>query len=181
MKKILQRAVRTKAHNSMYVVLTIGVTMFFVYTGLVGNSQMISVMDSIEYTLPVWMTALVCILAVFSFVYYRYLCIYTLDEKMKDYGILVSMGYNQKRVSEAFLRSMAKSMLRALLWGLLAGTLLYFIILNILNHVLDMDFHTVPFTGIYFGGDSVCSSLSHKCCLFEESYKWLGDIRYAEL
>ena len=152
MKNILQRAVRTKAHNSMYVVLTIGVTMFFVYTGLVGNSQMISVMDSIEYTLPVWMTALVCILAVFSFVYYRYLCIYTLDEKMKDYGILVSMGYNQKRVSEAFLRSMAKSMLRALLWGLLAGTLLYFIILNILNHVLNMDFHTVPLQGYILVG-----------------------------
>ena len=79
LKNILQRAVRTKAHSSMYIMLTIGVAMFFVYTGLVGNSQMVSVMDSIEYTLPVWMTALICILAVFSFVYYRYLCIYTLD------------------------------------------------------------------------------------------------------
>lgn len=115
MKKILQRAVRTKAHSSMYIMLTIGVAMFFVYTGLVSNSQMVSVMDSIEYTLPVWMTALICILAVFSFVYYRYLCIYTLDEKMKDYGILVSMGYNQKRISEAFLWIMAKSMLRRIL------------------------------------------------------------------
>ena len=152
MKKILQRAVRTKAHSSMYIMLTIGVAMFFVYTGLVGNSQMVSVMDSIEYTLPVWMTALICILAVFSFVYYRYLCIYTLDEKMKDYGILVSMGYNQKRISEAFLRIMAKSMLQALLRGLLAGTLIYFIILNILNHVLDMDFHAVPLQGYILVG-----------------------------
>ena len=152
MKKILQRAVRTKAHSSMYIMLTIGVAMFSVYTGLVGNSQMVSVMDSIEYTLPVWMTALICILAVFSFVYYRYLCIYTLDEKMKDYGILVSMGYNQKRISEAFLWIMAKSMLQALLWGLLAGTLLYFIILNILNHVLDMDFHAVPLQGYILVG-----------------------------
>ena len=57
----------------MYIMLTIGVAMFFVYTGLVSNSQMVSVMDSIEYTLPVWMTALICILAVFSFVYYLYL------------------------------------------------------------------------------------------------------------
>ncbi len=152
MKKILQRAVRTKAHSSMYIMLTIGVAMFFVYTGLVGNSQMVSVMDSIEYTLPVWMTALICILAVFSFVYYRYLCIYTLDEKMKDYGILVSMGYNQKRISEAFLWIMAKSMLQALLWGLLAGTLIYFIILNILNYVLDMDFHAVPLQGYILVG-----------------------------
>ena len=152
MKKILQRAIRTKAHSSMYIMLTIGVAMFFVYTELVCNSQMISVMNSIEYTLPVWMTALICILAVFSFVYYRYLCIYTLDEKMKDYGILVSMGYNQKRISEAFLWIMAKSMLQALLWGLLAGTLLYFIILNILNHVLDMDFHAVPLQGYILVG-----------------------------
>ncbi len=99
MKKILQRAVRTKAHSSMYIMLTIGVAMFFVYTGLVSNSQMISVMDSIEYTLPVWMTALICILAVFSFVYYRYLCIYTLDEKMKDYGILYAAVYLINAVS----------------------------------------------------------------------------------
>jgi hypothetical protein len=86
---------------------------------------MVSVMDSIEYTLPVWMTALICILAVFSFVYYRYLCIYTLDEKMKDYGILVSMGYNQKRISEAFLWIMAKSMLRRLLPHHVFFTLVY--------------------------------------------------------
>ncbi len=99
MKNILQRAVRTKAHSSMYIMLTIGIAMFFVYTGLVSNSQMISVMDSIEYTLPVWMTALVCILAVFSFVYYRYLCIYTLDEKMKDYGILYAAVYLINAVS----------------------------------------------------------------------------------
>ena len=36
-------------------------------------------------------------------------------------------------------------------------------------------------TGVYSGGGSVCSSLSHKCSLFGESYEWLGDIRYAEL
>lgn len=152
MKKILQKAIMTNAHGSLYVMLTIGVAMFFVYTELVGNSQMIRVMDSIEYTLPIWMTALICILAVFSFVYYRYLCIYTLDEKMKDYGILVSMGYNQKRISEAFLQSMAKPMLRALLYGLLAGTLIYVIILHILNHVLDMDFHAVPVQGYILTG-----------------------------
>lgn len=78
----------------MYSMLTVSIAMFFIYTGVAGNSQVISVMSSIEYTLPIWMTALICILAVFSFVYYHYLCVYTLDEKMKDYGILVSMGYN---------------------------------------------------------------------------------------
>lgn len=152
MKKILQRALRTKAHNSMYIMLTVSIAMFFVYTGLAGNSQMISVMSSIEYTLPIWMTALICILAVFSFVYYHYLCTYTLDEKMKDYGILVSMGYNQKRISEAFLRIIAKSMVRALLCGLLAGTLLYFIILNTLNRVLNTDFHAFPLQGYILVG-----------------------------
>ena len=81
MKEILYRAVNTKVHSSMYIMLVISIAMFFVYTGLIGNSQMISVMASIEYTLPIWMTALLCILAIFSFVYYRYLCVYTLEEK----------------------------------------------------------------------------------------------------
>lgn len=152
MKILLQKAIKTKSHNSMYIMLTISIAMFFIYTGLVSNSQMISVMSSIEYTLPVWMTALICILAVFSFVYYHYLCVYTLDEKMKDYGILVSMGYNQKRISKDFLRMIAKSMVRALLYGLLAGTLIYFIILNILNCVLNTDFHTFPLQGYILVG-----------------------------
>ncbi|MDE5699781.1 MAG: ABC transporter permease [Lachnospiraceae bacterium] len=152
MKTLLQRAINTKAHNSMYIMLTISIAMFFVYTGLVSNSQMNSVMSSIEYTLPIWMTALICILAVFSFVYYHYLCAYTLDEKMKDYGILVSMGYNQKRISEDFLRIIAKSMVRALLYGLLAGTLIYFILLNSLNRVLNTDFHTFPLWGYILVG-----------------------------
>lgn len=152
MKKIPQRAIRTKAHNSMYIMLTISIAMFFVYTGLASNSQIISVMNSIEYTLPIWMTALICILAVFSFIYYHYLCVYTLDEKMKDYGILVSMGYSQKRISEAFLRIIARSMLRALLCGLLAGTLIYFMILNILNRVLNTDFHSFPLQGYILVG-----------------------------
>ena len=104
MKEILYRAVNTKVHSSMYIMLVISIAMFFVYTGLIGNSQMISVMASIEYTLPIWMTALLCILAIFSFVYYRYLCVYTLEEKMKEYGILISMGYGRKHISEAFLR-----------------------------------------------------------------------------
>jgi len=147
LKKILQKAIKTKAHNNMYIILTILIAMFFVYTGLAGNSQIISAMSSIEYTLPIWMTALICILAVFSFVYYRYLCVYILDEKMKDYGILVSMGYNQKYISEAFLRIIVKSMMRALLCGLLTGTLIYFIILNILNRVLNTDFYSFPLQG----------------------------------
>lgn len=136
----------------MYSMLTVSIAMFFIYTGVAGNSQVISVMSSIEYTLPIWMTALICILAVFSFVYYHYLCVYTLDEKMKDYGILVSMGYNQKRISEDFLRIIAKSMVRALLCGLLAGTLIYFIILSILNRVLNTDFHAFPLQGYLLVG-----------------------------
>ena len=142
MKEILYRAVNTKVHSSMYIMLVISIAMFFVYTGLIGNSQMISVMASIEYTLPIWMTALLCILAIFSFVYYRYLCVYTLEEKMKEYGILISMGYGRKHISEAFLRIIIKSMLLALLCGLSAGTLIYFIILKVLNHVLDTEFHS---------------------------------------
>lgn len=152
MKNILQRAIRTKAHNSMYIMLTISIAMFFVYTGLVSNSQMISVMRSVEYTLPIWMIALICILAVFSFIYYHYLCMYSLDEKMKDYGILISMGYNQKRMSEVFLRIIAKSMLWALLCGLLAGTLIYFIILKVLNRALNTDFHSFPLQGYILVG-----------------------------
>lgn len=147
MKKILQKAIRPKAHNSMYFMLVISIAMFFVYTGLVSNPQIISVMKSIEYTLPIWMIALICILAVFSFAYYHYLCVYTLDEKMKDYGILTSLGHNQKHISEAFLRIIAKSMLPALLCGLLAGTLIYFIILDMLNRALNTDFHFFPLQG----------------------------------
>ena len=147
MKEILYRAVNTKVHSSMYIMLVISIAMFFVYTGLIGNSQMISVMASIEYTLPIWMTALLCILAIFSFVYYRYLCVYTLEEKMKEYGILISMGYGRKHISEAFLRIIIKSMLLALLCGLSAGTLIYFIILKVLNHVLDTEFHSFPLQG----------------------------------
>lgn len=136
----------------MYIMLTISIAMFFVYTGLVSNSQMISVMRSVEYTLPIWMIALICILAVFSFIYYHYLCMYSLDEKMKDYGILVSMGYNQKRMSKAFLRIIAKSMLWALLCGLLAGTLIYFITLKVLNRALNTDFHSFPLQGYILVG-----------------------------
>ncbi len=147
MKNILHRAIMTKAHNSMYIMLTVSIAMFFVYTGLAGNSQMVSVMSSIEYTLPIWMTALLCILSVYSFIYYHYLCAYTLDEKIKDYGILVSMGYNQKRMGEAFLRIIARLMLRALLCGLLAGTLIYFTVLNVLNRALNTDFHSFPLQG----------------------------------
>ncbi len=147
MKEILYRAVNTKVHSSMYIMLVISIAMFFVYTGLIGNSQMISVMASIEYTLPIWMTALLCILAIFSFVYYRYLCVYTLEEKMKEYGILISMGYGRKHISEAFLRIIIKSMLLALLCGLSAGTLIYFIILKVLNHVLDTEFHSFSLQG----------------------------------
>lgn len=131
-----EETTKTKAHNSMYIMLTISIAMFFIYIGLASNSQMINVMSSIEYTL---------------------------DEKMKDYGILVSMGYNQKRISEDFLRIIAKSMVRALLYGLLAGTLIYFIILNILNRDLNTDFHAFPLQGYILVGavyTAVGSSIS---------------------
>lgn len=131
-----EETTKTKAHNSMYIMLTISIAMFFIYIGLASNSQMINVMSSIEYTL---------------------------DEKMKDYGILVSMGYNQKRISEDFVRIIAKSMVRALLYGLLAGTLIYFIILNILNRDLNTDFHAFPLQGYILVGavyTAVGSSIS---------------------
>ena len=147
MKKMLQKAIRPKAHDSMYFMLIISITMFFVYIALVSNSQVISIMNSIEYTLPIWMMALICILAVFSFIYYRYLCVYILDEKMKDYGILTSLGYNPKYISKVFLWIIAKSMLLALLYGLLLGTLAYFIILNVLNRTLNTAFSFFPLQG----------------------------------
>ncbi len=147
MKKMLRKAIRPKAHDSMYFMLIISITMFFVYIALVSNSQVISVMNSIEYTLPIWMMALICILAVFSFIYYRYLCVYTLDEKMKDYGILTSLGYNHKYISKVFLWIIAKSMLLALLYGLMVGTLVYFIILNVLNRTLNTAFSFFPLQG----------------------------------
>ncbi len=147
MKKMLQKAIKPKAHNSMYFMLIISIAMFFVYTSLISNSQVISVMNSIEYTLPIWMMALICILAVFSFVYYRYLCVYTLDEKIKDYGILTSLGYNPKYISKAFLWIIAKSMLLALLYGLMVGTLAYFIILNVLNRILNTGLIFFPLQG----------------------------------
>lgn len=147
MKKILKTAITPGKHNNMFFMLIISIAMFFVYIGLAGNSQVVGVMESIEYTLPIWMAALVCILAVYSFVYYRYLCIYTLDEKLKDYGILASLGYNQKQISKAFLWCIAKSMLSALFYGLLAGTLIYFVILKVLNHVLNTSFQFFPLQG----------------------------------
>lgn len=147
MNKMLQKAVRPKAHDSMYVMLIISIAMFFVYTALISNSQAISVMNSVEYTLPIWLMALICILAVFSFVYYHYLCVYTLDEKIKDYGILISLGYNPKYISQAFLWTIAKALLLALLYGLLVGTLVYFIIINVLNRTLNTDFSFFPLQG----------------------------------
>lgn len=150
MNKMFQKAIRPKAHNSMYFMLIISIAMFFVYTALISNSQVISVMNSIEYTLPIWMMALICILAIFSFVYYRYLCVYILEEKLKDYGILTSLGYNPKYISKTFLWIIAKSMLLALLYGLLIGTVVYFIILNVLNRALNTAFSFFPLQGYIF-------------------------------
>lgn len=123
--------------------------MFFVFIELIVSPQIINTMNTIDDTLSVWMSALAIILAVFSFIYYHYLCIYTFDEKAKDYGILASLGYSKKNIKKSLFKVFAKSLTMSFIYGLLLGTLFYFVILILLNSTLSTTFKNLPLQGYF--------------------------------
>lgn len=150
MSAINNKATRPSQHNSMYVMLMISIAMFFVFLELIISPQIIKIMETIDYTLPVWMSALAVILAVFSFIYYHYLCVYTFEEKAKDYGILSSFGYSKKKILKCLFEALAKSVVISVICGLLLGTLFYCTILILLNSTLSTTFKYPPLQGYFF-------------------------------
>lgn len=147
MKKILKLAIVPQKHNSMYLMFVVSISVSFVFIELIATPLIIDAINTIDHTLAIWMSALVIIIAFFSFIYYRYLCAYTFDEKIRDYGIIISLGMKREAIKKSFIWILAKLKFKALFYGLIAGTLIYYIILNLLNCKLNTNYNKLPNQG----------------------------------
>ncbi|MFR3557875.1 MAG: FtsX-like permease family protein, partial [Paraclostridium sordellii] len=90
-------------------------------------------MITIDHTLPIWMKALVSIISIFSFIYYRYLILYIIEEKLKDYGVLISLGCNKDKIKYKVYKLLAKYTCITLIIGLIIGSILYYGVLALIN------------------------------------------------
>lgn len=152
MNSVNNKAIKINWYRNMYFTLITLIAILFVFVELVINPQVVKMMTDVDYTLPIMLYALIFILSIFSFIYYQYLCNYILDMKFKDYGILYSLGYTKHNIKKSFLYTLAKSIIISILCGLIAGTLLYYLILTLLNSVFNTKFYELSLNGYFIIG-----------------------------
>lgn len=133
MNRLINLSVNFKKHNNMYIMLTISISIFFVFCQLIVNESIVNKMITIDHTLPIWMKALVSIISIFSFIYYRYLILYIIEEKLKDYGVLISLGCNKDKIKYKVYKLLAKYTCITLIIGLSIGSILYYGVLALIN------------------------------------------------
>lgn len=150
MNPYLKKAVKLPRHNSMYRILAAAVFVSFLFAQAAGDAQITSLLESADKTLPIWMTAFTGLFMVISFLYYHYLSVYILEEKLKDYGILVSLGKKRQILCRQFFQGLASSLFPSVLAGLLSGSIVYTLAMLLLQRRRFLVFNRLGVHGCLF-------------------------------
>lgn len=146
----LKKAAVLPRHHGLYRILAAAVSVSFLFAQAAGDAQITALLEGADQTLPIWAAAFAGIFAVISFLYYHYLSIYILEEKLKDYGILVSLGKKRQTLERLFFQRLALALLPAVLAGLLTGSILYAAAMLVLQRQGYLVFQRMKLHGYLF-------------------------------
>lgn len=102
---------------------------FCIFIQLLCNDSILQTMNAVDYTLPVWFSALCVVTTVFLLMYQYYLASYIFDEQIKSCGILCSIGKSRTIVRKILLKKWFSVSLCTLIAGILIGTIIYLLCL----------------------------------------------------